>query len=170
MNENYYVSGPFFKKCMPYRVSYDGKKIVITNKDYDIIYTGIPNIPIDIKKFLHDIADPGWDCTTEYCCYMYSCECNPVGNPQNYQKIDMEDYFRRFKTLLQYLGSVDDYTGYGPRTFFVVKNTPYRHLANGYTKIYGPAKLVALAERQEDIIKELEALAKKLIFTDKDVE
>ena len=170
MNKNYYVIDPFFKKCMPYRVSYDGKKIIITNKDDDILYTGFPNIPIDREKFYHDISDPGWDCITDHCCYMYKGECDPVGNPQCYKKNDMEDYFRRFKTLLQYLGSVDDYTKLGPRNFFVVKNTPYRHLANGYTKIYGPAKLVALAERQEDIIKELEALAKKLIFTDKDVE
>ena len=170
MNKNVIVKYPFFKKCMPYRVSYDGKKIIITNKDHDIIYTGFPYDPIDVNKFYHDIADPGWDCKKEYCCYMYSCECNPVGNPQNYKEIDMEDYLRRFKILLQYLGSVDDYTTFMPHDFFVVKNTPYRHLANGYTKIYGPAPLIALAENQENVIRELEALAKKLTFTDKDVE
>ena len=153
---------------MPYRVSCDGKKISITNKNDDIIYTGLIRLPFDIKKFYHDIADPGWDCITDHYCFMYSCECNPVGNPQNYKKIDMEDYLRRFKILLQYLGGVDDYTTFMPHDFFVVKDTPYRHLANGYTKIYGPAKLVALAESQENIIRELEALAKKLIFKDEE--
>ena len=93
----------FFEKHLPYFVEVNGSRVMIMNRQYELLAEGVIPHDLDIRDSFRDVASPCEDCYREsnddFKCYLYDAKDNPFISENEFDEDFMAAYMKRFSLL-----------------------------------------------------------------------
>lgn len=103
MYDNY-----FFRKCMPYLVECTDDSILVKNRYYETIFTGVRPEDFDMDSFFSSFASDVPGSIDGNQAWLYDDETSPIGNEDGYNKYYFDKYLVLFAQLTRSMLDVFD--------------------------------------------------------------